>query len=154
MSVGTVLGMIGGICGIASLIIQLLQTKATRDQVRVMRDQLNVIVNQESDAEEWATKYDGAATLLSRIAPGTIIIGPSKTIPAYDQIFADEELRGRIERYLGRRSWWKNEFNASRLTKEQLQNPVIQNTISDVLTKVDKFKAEHTDWARSIGLTK
>jgi hypothetical protein len=35
-----------------------------------------------------------------------------------------------------------------------LQNPVIQNTISDVLTKVDKFKAEHTDWARSIGLTK
>jgi hypothetical protein len=154
MSVVTVLGMIGGICGIASLIIQLLQTKATRDQVRVMRDQLNVIRNQESDAEEWATKYDGAATLLSRIAAGMIIVGPSKTIPAYDQIFADEELRGRIERYLGRRNWWKNAFNASRLTKEQLQNPVIQNTISDVLNNVDKFKAEHTDWARSIGLTK
>ncbi len=49
-------GVIGGICGILSLVNQRKQIKVMRDQVQVMQEQLNMVVRQEGSVAEWASK--------------------------------------------------------------------------------------------------
>jgi uncharacterized membrane-anchored protein YhcB (DUF1043 family) len=150
--IGMVVGVVGGICGILSLFYQRKQTKAMADQVKVMQDQLKMVARQEGAASEWASKYDQAAEVLDKLARGFVSTGPSTTADAYNYVFPREELRSRIERYLGHRRKFVPKFKPSPPTKEQLQNPVVQGTIQDVLDAVVKFKAEHTDFARALKL--
>src|SRR5713101_4553157 len=130
--IGFVMGVVGGISGVFSVLY-------TRKQARVMQEELGRLLRQDNRAEEWAKKYDEAAALLTRIFPGKFPTGPSVMTGAYTYIFQSEALRGRIERYLGRRGFW-GAFQPTLPTGEQLQNPVIQDTIQQVLDLVEKFK--------------
>lgn len=156
LTIGTYIGMAiggaGGLCGIFSLFYQRRQAAVMADQLKVMREQLDIVSRQEGAVSEWAAKYDQAAAALLKIGTGFISTGPSKSDEAYSYVLPDPELRSRIERYLGhRRSIFPN-FKPSPPTKEQLQNPVVQRTIQDVLNAIAKFKSEHTDFARTLKL--
>ena len=142
--IGFVMGVVGGISGVFSVLY-------TRKQAKVMQEELGRLLRQDHRAEEWAKKYDEAASLLTRIFSGKFPTGPSIMTGAYTYIFRSDELRGRIERYLGHRSFW-GAFQPTLPTGDQLQNPVVQETIQEVLDLVETFKADHTDFARALGL--
>src|SRR5580765_365365 len=141
--IGFVMGVVGGISGVFSVLY-------TRKQAKVMQEELGRLLRQDHRAEEWAKKYDEAASLLTRIFSGKFPTGPSIMTGAYTYIFRSDELRGRIERYLGHRSFW-GAFQPTLPTGDQLQNPVVQETIQEVLDLVETFKADHTDFARALG---
>ncbi len=151
-TIGGLVGFIGGICGILSWINQRKQTAVMQDQLNVMRNQFELTSQQEGSAVEWALKFDQAADALVKIAPLFISTGSSKTMYGYDYIFPEGDLRRRIERYLGRHRRFFPAFRPVVPTKEQLQNPVIQKTIQEVLETIGRFKTEHTDFARALKL--
>jgi hypothetical protein len=140
----SIVGAVGGISGLASLFY-------VRKQTMVMQQQMRRLVRHDDSAEGWAKEYDEAASALEKICSGTLMMGPGKTAPAYQFAFPDAALRERIERYLGTRNFW-GKFRPICPTGEQLQNPVLQHTIKEVLETVATFRTEHTDFARSIGL--
>src|SRR5579872_7514646 len=146
VNIGAVVGMavavIGGISGILSLVNQRRQTKVMQDQVQVMQHQLQMLARQEGSVEEWARKFDEAVGILIKIGPRNIPTGPGTAMQAYPGIFSSEDLKGRIERYLGHRRNFVRTFQPFSPTKEQLQNPVVQRTIQDVLDATAKFKVE------------
>jgi hypothetical protein len=150
--IGGVVGLVGGFAGILSWLNQRKQTTALQGQLEVMREQLLTVKQLEGTAAEWAGKFDEAAKALIKISPSTIITAPSTATAAYGYIFQDDDLRRRIEIYLGRRRWFKSTFLPTTLGKEQLQNPVVQQTIQRVLDTVAEFKREHTDFARALKL--
>jgi len=149
---GGVVGLVGGMAGILSWLNQRKQTAALQGQLAIMREQLQTTKQQEGAATDWARKFDEAVEVVAKISPNRITTGPSTVIEAYGYVFKDGDLRRRIEIYLGRRRTWFHTFIPAILGKEQLQNPVIQQTIKDVLDTVAQFKSDHTDFARTLKL--
>jgi hypothetical protein len=152
--IGGVVGLIGGICGILSWLNQRKQTAVLQGQLDVMQKQFQTVKRQEENATECAKKFDQATNALMKISPNnTLPAGPSGTIvDAYRYIFPNEDLRFRIETYLGRRKIFIHTFRPATLTNDQLQNPVVKQTIQDVLDIVELFKRDHTDFARALKL--
>jgi len=149
---GGIVGLVGGVAGLLSWLNQRKQTTILQGQLAVMREQLQSAKHQEGTATEWARKFDEAAEALSKISASRITTGPSTDIEAYGYVFKQDDLRRRIEIYLGRRKAWFYTFNPAILGKEQLQNPVVQQTIQDVLDTVAQFRKDHTDFARTLKL--
>ncbi len=139
--IGSIIGTLGGICGIVSLIYQ-------RRQTWIMQQRWEDARRGESGYVNWAKKYYRASTALIKIYSKAIYNGPSPVGGRY-LVFPGRELRKRIERHL-RKGWFG--FKPVALSREQLGNPVIQQLIDGALESIDKFKQEHPDWARSIGL--
>ena len=151
-NVGGAVGLFGGAAGILSWLNQRKQTKVQEGQLEVMREQFEDAKRQAGTATEWARKFDEAADALIKISPRQITIGPSANREAFAFVFSDEDLRRRIQIYLGRRKIWFHKFMPAILGNEQLSNPVIQETIRDVLNAVAQFKRDHTDFARALKL--
>jgi len=151
-AIGGVVGLVGGVAGILSWLNQRKQTSVLQGQLEVMREQFQTVKHQEGTATEWARKFDEAAEALAKISPSRITTGPSTIFEGYSYIFKDEDLRRRIEIYLGRRKVWFHGFLPAILGKEQLHNPVIQQTIQEALDTVVQFKRDHTDFARALKL--
>jgi hypothetical protein len=141
---GGVLGLIGGITGILSWINQRKQTQLIQQQVRA------VLIQDERYAE-WTRKQEQAMDALTKICVGTVNTGRGMHA-ALAVVFPDKDFRERIERHLGHSKGFWSKFEPTKLSKEQLLNPVVQQVIQDVLDTVEKFKAEHMDWARAIKL--
>jgi len=150
--IGGVVGLVGGFAGILSWYNQRRQNAILQGQLEVMREQLQTTKRQEGTVTEWASKFDEAAAALTKISPGSVQTGPNTVLVAYEAVFKSGDLRRRIESYLGTRTSWRHKFRPATLTSEQLQNPVVQQTIQDVLDSVEKFKTEHTDFARALRL--
>lgn len=150
--IGGVVGLVGGIAGILSWLNQREQTTVLQGQLEVMQEQFRTSTHQEGTAIAWAQKFDEAAEALMRTSPNRITTSPGSTTSAYKYIFKNEDLQRRIETYLGHRQILTNKFVPEILTKEQLQNPVVQHTIQDVLDAVAEFKRDHNDFARTLKL--
>lgn len=149
---GGAVGLAGGIAGILGWLNQRKQTAVLQGQLDVMREQLHAAKHQEGSAMEWARKLDEAGEALAKISPSRITTGPSTIFEAYNYVFNDSDLRRRIEVYLGHRRFWIHTFLPATLGKEQLQNPVVQQTIQEVLETVTQFKRDHPDFARALKL--
>jgi uncharacterized protein with von Willebrand factor type A (vWA) domain len=150
--IGGVVGLVGGLAGILSWHNQRKQNAILQGQLDVMQEQLQTVKRQEGTTTEWDSKFDEDADALTKISPGSVQTGQATVLKAYEAIFKSEDLRRRIEGYLGRRTHFLHKFQPAALTREQLQNPVVQRTIQEVLESVAKFKAEHTDFARALRL--
>ena len=144
-SLGGLVGLVGGICGVLSFINQRKQTKLIEQQFESAR----TVDVQFADS---AAKFDEAVVLLDKIYSQSVTTGPSLQRRAEELVFPSRETRRRIERYLGKAKWLRRGFQPQVLTKEQLLNPVVQQVIGDVLSTVAEFRREHTDWARSLRL--
>jgi len=138
-------GLVGGICGIVSLIYQRKQTQLSQQLVKASQEQ-------EQEYVDWSTKYEKVSDALTRIYPKVIFTGPSRGVNAVEVVFPDRALRGRIERYLCHRKGWWGRFEPAKLSREQVLNPILQELIEQVLEAIERFKAEHSDWARAVGL--
>ena len=140
---GGIVGLVGGICGLGSLVYTIKQT-------RLLKQQVHADLSKDASYAEWAKKHDQAVDALARICTGTVNTG--RAVQAgLPVIFPDKYFRENINRHLGRAKFFGG-FEPARLSKEQLLNPVVQQLIQEVLDTVDKFKKDHTDWARALKL--
>lgn len=117
-----------------------------------MQEQVDAFLLQNKQYAEWSTTYDQAVDVLSRVYQSVIHMSPTKTVHALKLVFPDENLRRRIERYLGKPKFLTSKFQPYQLNKEQLLNPVVQEVLTQILECCERFKREHTDWAREIHL--
>jgi hypothetical protein len=143
---GGAVGLIGGLAGILSTFYQ-------RKQARLMQEQIEDLRSRDTSYAEWTAKWEHAADALAKIYPGYVIEQPSTSTPAYALVFS-EPLRQRIEHHLGKKRFFTNKFHAKVLSKDELLNSVVQGVIIEVLDAVERFKKEHTDWSRSLKLSK
>ena len=141
---GGVVGLIGGITGILSWVNQRKQTQLIQQQVRA------VLIQDERYAE-WTRKQEQAMAALTKICAGTVNTGRGMQA-ALTVVFPDKDFRERIGRHLGHIKAFWIKFEPTKLSKEQLLSPVVQQVIQDVLDTVEKFKTEHPDWARATKL--
>lgn len=145
LTIADSIGVIGGICGIASLYYVVKQTRLMNQQLRMSREQ------QSADAE-WSAKFDDAVSTVVKIGP-KVVTAPSGSVSnAYGLVFPDPEFRQRIERHLVHFELSRNRFGARPIDTEQLRLPIVQETIRQVLDAARKFKDEHSDLAKQIGL--
>ncbi|MDA2913259.1 hypothetical protein MYX77_04750 [Acidobacteriia bacterium AH_259_A11_L15] len=142
---GGVVGLLGGICGVASL-------RYVKQQTQLLEKQVNALLHKDESYAHWSTEFDKAAQALRRLYRTVVNQTPTKSVHALRLVIPDRNLRERIELHLGRTNILRNRFHPHVLSMEQLLNPVVQNLITEVLRTVDQFKKEHTDWAREIGL--
>lgn len=141
---GGVVGLIGGICGIISVIYSRRQTRLM--EKRVQADRL-----QDAQYAEWVFNWDSAVSILKKTYSRTIQTKPYGPLVRAVQIVFSDSLRERIEFHLGRKGLL-GRLDPKKLSREDLLNPIIQQVISEVLDAAGRFKKEHTDWAREIGL--
>lgn len=140
---GGVVGLIGGVCGLIGLIY-------VRKQTRLLQQQVDTVLKQDTDYAEWAGKLEQAVEALTRICGRTVNTGPSVQA-GLAVVFPNENLRKRIDRHIGHAAFW-GKFKPIRLSRDQLLSPVVKKLIQEVLDTTEKFKKEHTDWARSLKL--
>ena len=147
MDLTNLIGILGGLCGVASLYY-------VRSQTRLLQQQMQAMISKDETYIEWAVKLGKAVDAITKVYSGMIRKENYATPQPVQGIIFDPELRDCIERYLGSRSRWSGNFTPKLLNQEQLLNPVVQQVIKEVLDAIETFKREHTDWARSINLLK
>ena len=143
MQLGEIVGLVGGICGITSVIYTVRQT-------RLLQKQVDAALAKDASYGEWAKKWEQAVEALTKICAKTISID---NVPQHGLriVFPGKQLHKRINRYLGRTTFL-GKFEPAKPSQEQLLNPVVQQLIQEVLDTIEKFKQEHTDWARVLEL--
>lgn len=68
----------------------------------------------------------------------------------YPTVTRDEDLRRRIQGYLGKQNYGAAGFEPYQLSADQLQNPECCRTIADVIEAIDQYKKKHPHEARQL----
>lgn len=102
--------------------------------------------------QEWSRKFDTAVRLLLAIEPKIFTDSRGR---AFVYIFPEDDLRSRIETYLIEADLGRNLFKARPVAAELLLMPIVQQTIQQVLDRVQEFrKKDPVSAARSSHLVK
>ncbi len=152
MDSSTLFAILGGLVGLAGGISGVLSTVYQRRQTRLVQQQIDAIRRQEQKYLESSAKHDEVVDALTKIYGQLVATGYSTHSVADGLVFPDQAFRQHVERHLGRRRRWSGEFEPHRLSKEELLAPPIQQLIQEVLNQVERFKKEHSDWARQLKL--
>jgi len=121
-----------------------------KKQTRLLEQQLKEAKDLDKRVNGWYVKHGKAVAFLMKISARWI--GPTTNINAFPEVFPEIFLRSLIETYLGGFSKISDRFEPSKISRDNLLNPVVQKTINDILESVEKFKSEKPDWAKQLDL--
>lgn len=93
-AVGGIFGIVGGACGVASLVY-------ARRQTKLMEDDKSKRERGETEDSEWAERHERLASQLLRINPNLRIAPPGvPEMVLYASIFCDGKLREALQTYI------------------------------------------------------
>lgn len=127
-------GIVGGICGLWSLIYVRQQTAMLADQKkRDMEDDL------------WAQRFERLKRTLVRINPLLQVHEPGQKNPTciYVTMYPDPKLRLNIENFIVRTNGPGSAFLPRTPEPYEFRSPVMRETIQRAETEMDKFIKEH-----------
>jgi hypothetical protein len=125
------------------------QAEYAKRQTDLLEEQDVRKKREDADTEKWVPKFDEAVRQLMNIAPR---IFANSNGPVYPYVFQDPSQRQRIETYLiiqpdrGRLHYIPRQAST-----ELLRLPIVQQTIREVLDKLQEFKATDPN-AKGLGL--
>ena len=103
--------------------------------------------------EIWGKKFTNAVSALRNALPRTLT--EKGITPGFKALIPDEEMRYRIENYLiePQQIYSSQIVRARTVSPEQLRNPLVRQTIQDVLDCVETLKREKPEIAARLHLT-
>ncbi len=119
-------------------------------QHRLVKARLRRELEQEKRYKQIAKNHGYAIRCLQVVFGAMVRTGPSSTRGVYTTVTRDEDLRLRIQTYLGKQNYGADQFEPYQLSVDQLQNPECCRTIADVIEAIDQYKKKHPDQARQL----
>ncbi len=132
-----------------ALRVSLRAEKYSRAQVDLMQEQETKREREQASKDEWSAKFDAAVSAVQKLGPHWMHAKGSQT-NAYGLAFP-AELVGRIERYLVEERSTRSTFRATQMDASQLRLPPLQETITQVLECVKKFRQDWPEEAKKLG---
>lgn len=140
-----VFGIIGGICGVRSLIYVRHQTELTRLQTEMMERDINDRKKQDAEDNQWAQRYELLSTKLRRINPRLQVQEPGVNGGTwiYTTMYLDPKFRVEVENYIVQLDPAGAIFLPRKPQPYEFRSPRMRETIEKAETLMQKFIQEH-----------
>jgi len=138
-------GVIGGICGVWSLIYVRRQTALARRQTELMEREINDRKNQDIEDDQWAQRFEALSTKIRRINPRLQVQEPGVVGPTwiYTMMYPDPKFRVDVENYLVQLDPAGTIFLPRKPQAYEFRIPRMRETIEKAETLMQKFIQEH-----------
>lgn len=134
-----------------ALRVSLRTEKYARAQVKLMQEQEEKREREQASQDQWSAKFDAAVSAVQKLGPAWIQTKQGQT-NAYGLAFPGPDLVPRIERYLIEDKLSRGPVRARQMDVAQLRLPLVQETVTQVLDCVEKFKQDWPDEAKRLNL--
>ncbi len=121
-------------------------------QHRLAMARLTRELEQEKRYKQIAKNHGYAIRCLQVVFDAMVRTGPSSSSGVYTTVTRDEDLRLRIQSYLGKQNYGAGQFEPYQLSADLLLNPECCRTIADVIEGIDQYKKKHPDEAHQLDL--
>ena len=141
----SVIGGVGGLCGIYALVQNWEQTKLAREQTRLMREQAKKSEEQEREERQWAERHERLAMRISHIGPNMLIASPNANshICLYPAVFQDPQFRSKLETYVVDLNASRTEFRPHKATPHELHLQGLRDTVATAEQLIEKYTKEN-----------
>ena len=146
-----ILSIIPILISLYALRVSLRAKEYARAQVKLMQEQEEKRDREQASEDEWSAKFDEAVSAVQKLGPAWIQTKEGQT-NAYGLAFPGPDLVPRIERYLIEEKLSRGPVRARQMNVAQLRLPVVQETITQVLCCVEKFRQDWPDEAKKLRL--
>lgn len=139
-------GVVGGICGIWSLLY-------VRRQTNLMEQDIQDRKKQDAEDDKWADRFENLSNQLRKINPRLQVKEPGVTNATwvYLTIFTDPKFRVDIENYIVQMNPSETLFLPRKPQAYELRSPRMRETIEKAEALILKFKQEHPTVAQHLG---
>jgi hypothetical protein len=131
-------GVIGGLCGIWSLVYVRRQTKLMEEDIRDRK-------KQDAEDTDWSIRLEKVSNQLRQINPNLMVQEPGVKGPTqvYPTIFPDPKVRVAIETYIVELNPSKTLFLPRSPQPYEFRSPTMRQTIEKAEMLIQKFIQEH-----------
>ncbi len=150
MIVATAISLISLLLSVIAILLSLRSIYYTRRQTEIMEEKREQKRHEDESTAEWAAKFDEAVSAILKIEPYWIETKSAKT-NAFGLAFPDSAVQQRIENSLVEGKFGRG-LRARQMGSDQLRLPSVQQTITEALDCVRKFKQAWPDDAKKLGL--
>ena len=126
----SIIGAVGGVCGIASLLYAHRQTKYARQQTKLMEDDIRERRREEKEDSEWAERHERLVNHLVRVNPYLQIQPPGVPLTRlYTSIFPDAKLRQELQTYIVQLDSGQTQFLRRSPRPDELRRTNLRETV-------------------------
>lgn len=118
--------------------------------VRYTKEQVDLLKADADAKKRWASKHAQAFGLVMKT--NNWLTFNSAQTNGYPLVFSDIQFRPLVEAYIVQMDWNKNLMAPRILDADQFALPVVQEVIQKTIETVERFKSEHPEAARKLGL--
>jgi hypothetical protein len=138
-------GIVGGICGVWSLIYVRHQTELARRQTEMMERDINDRKKQGEEDDQWAQRFEALSTKIRRINPNLQVQEPgvTRTTWVYSTMYPDPKLKADIESYIVQLGPAGTTFLPRKPQPYEFRSRRMRETIEKAETLMEKFIREH-----------
>lgn len=146
-------GVIGGICGVWSLIYVRHQTELARRQTEMMAQDIADRKKRDTEDDSWAQRFETLQRILLRISPTLQVKEPGNTNTTHIYpTMLDSKLRTNIERMIIEVDAGQTHFSPREPQPHQLRLPTMRETIEKAEAEMHEFIKEHPFCKQHLGL--
>ena len=131
-------GVVGGICGIWSLVY-------VRRQTAMMAQDISDRKKRDEEDDSWAQRFEGLSRTLLRINPQLQVLEPGQKNATwiYTTMYADPKLRVNIENFIVARNDPGTLFLPRKPQPHEFRSPTMRETIERAEVEMGRFIKEH-----------
>jgi hypothetical protein len=138
-------GIVGGICGMWSLVYVRHQTELARRQTEMMEKDINNRNKQDLEDVQWAQRFDALVTKLRRITPHTRVQEPGVGLTQiYTTMYPNPKFRVDIENYIVQLDPAGTIFLPRKPQPHEFRTERMRDTIKQAEALMEKFVQEHS----------
>ncbi len=138
-------GIVGGICGVWSLLYVRRQTELARRQTEMMERDITDRRKQDAEDDQWTQRFESLSTKLRRINPRVQVQEPGVNglTWIYTTMYTDPKFRVDIENYIVQLDPAGTIFLPRKPQAYEFRSQRMRETIEKAETLMQKFVQEH-----------
>ena len=142
----SIVGAIGGVCGMYALYQNSQQTKLSAEQTQLMRDQAEEVAQQDREERLWAERHEALGNRLARLGPQMMIADPAANshFCLYLAVFPDPQFRIKLETYVVEPNASRTEFRPRKSAPHELRSQALRDTITTAERVIEKYARENS----------
>jgi hypothetical protein len=151
----TIIGTIGGVCGLWSLWYARKQATYARKQTDLMEEDRRRQEEYDQNELAWSERFEKLANQIVRINPSFAVAEPGKnsTVYLYSAVFPDAQLRTAIENYIVKANAGYTQFITRNPRPDELRRSNLRDTVkkAEEATAVFQKQNAHIDLTYYMG---
>jgi len=140
-----VFGVVGGICGLWSLVYVRHQTELARKQTEMMENDIKERKEQGAEDDRWAYRFEELSAKLRRISPNMQVKEPKQinVTYLYGTMYPDPKFRIDVESFIVLLDSSKSVFLPRSPQPHEFRSPKMRETIAKGEALMEQFVKEH-----------